>query len=148
MVGRFHPFYRPQRPLGRVAVYLYSVFRLEGGEGSASRPDRFSPGEDPVPIVQGTEWCPGPVWTGAENLAPVGIRSPDRPARSQSLYRPSYKTVVRKIIYERRKYALGSANEAGLSVDRKAVTKKAGRISRRRTANIYQDPFFRNVLAQ
>jgi hypothetical protein len=25
---------------------------------------------------------PGPVWTGAENLAPTGIRSPDRRARS------------------------------------------------------------------
>ena len=25
---------------------------------------------------------PGPVWTGAENLASTGIRSPDRPARS------------------------------------------------------------------
>jgi hypothetical protein len=27
---------------------------------------------------------------GAENLAPTGIRSPDRPARSESLYRLSY----------------------------------------------------------
>ena len=34
--------------------------------------------------------APGPVWTGAENIAPTGIRSPDRPARSQSLYRLSY----------------------------------------------------------
>jgi len=25
----------------------------------------------------------GPVWTGAENLAPTGTRSPDRPARNQ-----------------------------------------------------------------
>jgi len=25
----------------------------------------------------------GPVWTGAENLASTGIRSPDRPTRSQ-----------------------------------------------------------------
>jgi len=33
---------------------------------------------------------PGPVWTGAENLASTGIRSPDRPARSESLYRLSY----------------------------------------------------------
>jgi len=33
---------------------------------------------------------PGPVWTGAENLAPIGIRSPDRPARSQSVYRLGY----------------------------------------------------------
>ena len=33
---------------------------------------------------------PRQVWTGAENLAPTGIRSPDRPACSQSLYRLSY----------------------------------------------------------
>ena len=47
----------------------------------------FTPGKDPVPIVEEAGWAPGPVWTGAENLAPTGIRSPDRPARSQSLYR-------------------------------------------------------------
>ena len=33
---------------------------------------------------------PGPVWTSAENLAPTGIRSSDRPASSESLYRLSY----------------------------------------------------------
>ena len=33
---------------------------------------------------------PRAVWTGAENLALTGIRSPDRPTRSQSLYRPRY----------------------------------------------------------
>jgi len=50
----------------------------------------FTPGKDPVPIVQEAGWAPGPFWTGAENLATTGIRSPDRPARSQSLYRLSY----------------------------------------------------------
>jgi len=50
----------------------------------------FTPKKDPVPIVQEAVWAPGPVWTGAENLAPTGIRSPDRPARSHSLYRLSY----------------------------------------------------------
>jgi hypothetical protein len=30
------------------------------------------------------------VWTGAENLAPTGIRSRDPPSRSESLYRLSY----------------------------------------------------------
>jgi hypothetical protein len=50
----------------------------------------FTPGKDPVPIVQEAGWAPGPVWTGAENLAPTGIRSPDRPIRIQSLYRLSY----------------------------------------------------------
>ena len=43
-------------------------------------------GKYPVPIVQGARWAPGQVWTRAENLASTGIRSPDRPARSQSLY--------------------------------------------------------------
>ena len=47
---------------------------------------RFTHGKDPVPTVQEARWTPGPVWTGSENLAPNGIRSPDRPARSESLY--------------------------------------------------------------
>ena len=50
----------------------------------------FTPGKDPVPIVQEAGWAPGPVWTGAENLDPTGIRSPDHPACSQSLYRLRY----------------------------------------------------------
>ena len=64
----------------------------------------FTPGKDPVPIVQEAGWAPGPVWTGAENLAPTGIRSPDRPARSQSLYRLSYPahfSDVRRIFFSR-----------------------------------------------
>ena len=30
----------------------------------------FTPGKDPVPIVQEAGWAPEPVWIGAENLAP------------------------------------------------------------------------------
>ena len=59
-----------------------------GGQHHA--PGRFTPGQDPVPIVQEAGRAPGLVWTGAENLAPTGIRSPDRPARRESLYRLSY----------------------------------------------------------
>jgi len=59
---------------------------LESGEGSASRPGRsLPPGKDPVPIVQEAGWAPGPVWTGAEKLASIGIPSSDSPVRSQSL---------------------------------------------------------------
>jgi hypothetical protein len=36
-------------------------------------------------------WAQRPVWTAVENLAPTGIRSPDRPALSKSLYRLSYR---------------------------------------------------------
>ena len=42
--------------------------------------------KDPVPIVQEDGWATGSVWTGAENLAPTGIRPLDRPACSESLY--------------------------------------------------------------
>ena len=38
--------------------------------GSAPRPGRFTPGKDPVPVVQEAGWAPWPVWTGAKNLAP------------------------------------------------------------------------------
>ena len=63
---------------------------LDGGGWSTPRPGRFTPGKDPVPIVQEAGWAPGSVWAGAENLASTGIRSPDRPARSESLYRLGY----------------------------------------------------------
>jgi hypothetical protein len=47
------------------------ITALEGGEGSASRPDRsLTPGKTRYPLVQEAGWAPGPVWTGAENLAP------------------------------------------------------------------------------
>jgi hypothetical protein len=42
---------------------------------------------DPVPIVYQAGWAPVPVWTKAENLTPTGIRFPDAPARTESLYR-------------------------------------------------------------
>jgi len=38
-----------------------------------SRPGRFTPGKEPVPIVQEARWAPGPVWTDTENLAPPGV---------------------------------------------------------------------------
>ena len=63
---------------------------LEGMRVSVTPRPLFTPGKDPVPIVQEAGWAPGTVWTGAENLALTWIRSPDRPARSQSLYRLRY----------------------------------------------------------
>jgi len=49
----------------------------------------FTPGKDPVPILQVAGWAPGPVWTGGKSRAHRDL-IPDRPARSQSLYRLSY----------------------------------------------------------
>jgi hypothetical protein len=42
---------------------------LDGSGWSTPRPGRFTPGKDPVPIVEETGWAPGPVWIGAENLS-------------------------------------------------------------------------------
>jgi hypothetical protein len=56
-----------------------------------SRPGRFTHGErKPVPIVQEAGWATGPAWTVAENIVRTGIRSPDRPALSESLHRLRY----------------------------------------------------------
>ena len=42
---------------------------------------------------------PGPVWTSAENLVPTGIRSTDRPARSEPQYRLSYPGPQSLVLY-------------------------------------------------
>ena len=58
---------------------------LDGGGWLTPRPGRY-----PVPIVQEAEGASGPVWMGSENLAHTVFRTLDRPARSESLYRPRY----------------------------------------------------------
>ena len=52
---------------------LPSNSTLDESGWSTLSPRRFTPRKDPVPIVQGTGWVPGSVWTGAENLVPTGI---------------------------------------------------------------------------
>jgi hypothetical protein len=72
---------------------MYSFFNLGArwGGWSMPRPGRFTSGKDPAPILYEAGWAPGPVWTSAENLAQTGIKSPNRPACSESLYRLSYR---------------------------------------------------------
>ena len=64
--------------------------------GQLHTPAALYPQENPVPIVHDPGWASGSVWTGAENLTPTGILSPDRPARSQPLYRLSYRAHMRR----------------------------------------------------
>ena len=75
-----------RRPRGGVDVWLYSSFnlgaRLEWVINATPRP--LCPRERPgTHCIGGWVGPPGP---DAENLAPTGIRSPDRPAPSESLY--------------------------------------------------------------
>jgi len=65
-------------------------------------PRPLYPRERPIPLVEEAGWATGPVWTGAENLAPARIRSPDRPTRSESLHRPrilKYRNAADSIIF-------------------------------------------------
>jgi hypothetical protein len=40
---------------------------------------------EPAPIVQEAGWAPGPVWAGAEKLAPPALEFPERRIRSESV---------------------------------------------------------------
>jgi hypothetical protein len=46
----------------------------------------YSRETDPISIVQEVVWVRGPVWKGAENLAPTEIRSPDCLAVNTEIY--------------------------------------------------------------
>ena len=59
--------------------------------GQRHTPAALFPRKDPVPILHKTGWAPGPVWRGAENLVPTGIRSRTVQPVAQSLYRLSYR---------------------------------------------------------
>jgi len=45
---------------------------------------------DAILIVQETGWALGPIWMGPENLTTTRVRTPDRPARGDSLYKVHY----------------------------------------------------------
>jgi len=62
---------------------------------STPRP-HFTPGKDPVPILQEAGWAPWPVWTGGKSNSHRDS-IPDRPARSQSLFQCN---VVLRNIYQ------------------------------------------------
>ena len=62
--------------------------RRERVVSSTPRP-HFTPGKDPLPILPGAGWAPGPVLTGGKSR-PHRNSIPDRPACSQSLYWLSY----------------------------------------------------------
>jgi hypothetical protein len=70
-------------------VFLTS--ELEWGEGSAPRPGHtLPPGNNRYPLYRRLRDPHGRSGQARKISPPTGIRSPDRPARRQSLYRLSY----------------------------------------------------------
>ena len=84
--------YRPgvAQRLGRGIALLFHDHGTRRGSLVSSTPrPHFTPGKEPVPILQEAGWAPGPVWTGGKSR-PHRDSISYRPARSQSLYRMSY----------------------------------------------------------
>jgi hypothetical protein len=59
-------------------TFFFNLGAIWGG-WPKPRSGHFTPGSDPVPIVQEAGWASEPDWAGMENLAPTGIRSLNRP---------------------------------------------------------------------
>ena len=87
-----HPFHACYMSCWRVNVHPITCH--EGprcGGSSTPRPGRFTPvKETRYPLYQRLGGSQG-LFGKVRKIALTGIRSPDRPARSQSLYRPSYR---------------------------------------------------------
>ena len=77
--------------MGRgIALLFHDRGSRRGWVVSSTPRPLFTPGKDPVPILQTAGWATGAVWTGAENLVPTGIRSRTVQPVALSLYRLSY----------------------------------------------------------
>jgi hypothetical protein len=86
--GKGAPYNRPwgpKRGSRGIALLVREPWYEEGMGWLAPRPCRFTPGKE--------------IWMAAENLAPTWIRSPDRPARSESLYGLSYPGPLFSLVY-------------------------------------------------
>ena len=62
-------------------------------------PGRFNPGKKSATISEGVRSAPERVWTGVGNLNQAGIRSPDHPGCTVSLYRLQRPLVQQKVTY-------------------------------------------------
>jgi len=79
-----------------IALLFLGSRHAMGVEGQPHAPASSTPGKDKILIVQEGGWAPGPVWTGGKSrLDRDSI--PDRPARSKSLYRLSYRPTPNSI---------------------------------------------------
>jgi len=72
-----------------IALLFHDRGTRRGWVVSRTPRPHFTPGKDPVPIVQEAGWAPGPVWTGGKSR-PHRDSIPDCPARFKSLHWLSY----------------------------------------------------------
>jgi len=81
-----------------IAPFFHDRGTRRGWVVSSTPRPHFTTGKDPVHILQEAGWAPGPVWTGGKSR-PHRDSIQDRPARSQSLYRLSYRAHLLLFIF-------------------------------------------------
>jgi len=64
-----------------IALLFHDRGTRRGWVASSTPRPHFTPGKDPVPIVQEAGCAPGPIWTGGKSR-PNPDSIPDRPARN------------------------------------------------------------------
>jgi len=92
--------YRPgvAQKVGRgIALLFHDRGTRRGWVVSNTPRPQFTPGKDPVPILQEAGWAPGPVWTGGKSR-PNRNSIPDRPACS-SVAIPTRPTLYIQCVY-------------------------------------------------
>ena len=108
---------------------------LDWGRWSTPDTGRFNAWKDTrYPLHRRVVWAPGPEWTCAENFTLTGIRSPDRPVKSESLGHLRYVGPV----YE-------NNNNNNNNKLKQKVSAKTQRLSRyrKRQNQYYQNKLFR-----
>ena len=65
-----------------IALLFHDSDTRRGWVVSSTHRPHFTPGKEPVPILQETGWAPGPVWTDGKSR-PHRDSIQDRPVRSQ-----------------------------------------------------------------
>ena len=80
-----------QRVVRGIALLFHDCGTRRGWVVSSTPRPHFTLRKDPVPILRKAGWAPWPVWTGGKSRSRRDL-IPDRPVRSQSLYRLSYPT--------------------------------------------------------
>jgi hypothetical protein len=92
--------YKPDvaQTVGRgIALLIHDLGTRRRWVVSSTPRPHFTPGIDPVPIVQEVGWVPGPVWTD-EKSRPHRDSIPDRPARN-SVAIPSELPGTQSVMY-------------------------------------------------
>jgi hypothetical protein len=86
---KFRPVTGPEGPDGDRGIAVFFLWpRRQIRCGQRLPWSLYPPKRDLVTVVLEAGSSSGPVWTSVENLISAGIRSPDCPARSESLSRP------------------------------------------------------------